>query len=413
VRGARWIVPALFAAAGCTIDAFPARIALGDGGMSGCGEAGVVDLLSNRSHCGACTIDCTALPHVLSSGVSCTVGRCAIGACAPGWLNCDGNPENGCEADVRDPTSCGRCGVTCRDATPLCRAFAAAPAGDAGAGDGGVAVDDVSFEDGGAGALTFRCVDNCAAGRVRCDDPPACVDLMTDQRACGACGTACVPRANAATACVAGACAPTCLAGFRDCDGDLAMATSDGCEVNTATSATNCGACGMSCPAGQNRLARCLDGVCAPGECMAGFADCDADPANGCETTLATSATHCGMCGRACEFANAASTCAAGACVLMACNAGFGNCDGVNANGCETNTRTNIDHCGACGTACPTRANSSPTCIAGACGISCNPARGNCDGDPANGCEVDTANDRFNCNTCGTVCNFCGSGLCI
>ena len=415
MKGARWLVPGIFFVSGCTIDAFPRRVVAADSGVVGCAEAGVVDLLSSREHCGACGFACAALPHVVGARVNCITGRCSLlNACAPGWLNCDGDSENGCEADVRDPTSCGRCGVTCRDATPLCRAFVATP-GDAGmpADAAGIAVDDVTFVDDAGAAVNFRCVNNCAAGRVRCDDPPACVDLMTDQRACGACGMACVPRANAATSCVAGVCTPVCLAGFADCNHDLAMATSDGCEVNVNNTTLNCGACGTSCPAGQNRQARCVDGMCAVGECAAGFADCDGDATNGCETTLATSTQHCGACGRACEFANAGAACAAGSCVITMCNAGFGNCDGVTANGCEANTRSNIDHCGVCGNACPARPNSTPACATGTCVINCNPTRGDCDHNEMNGCEVDTNSDLNNCTACGMVCRFCGAGVCV
>ena len=520
MTAARWVLPALLLAGGCTIDAFPRRVAQADGGAVGCGDAGIVDLFTNRNHCGACGFVCGSLPHVTAS-VGCAGGRCSLaGACEPGWLNCDGASENGCEADAREPAHCGRCGVVCRDATPACRAFAATPGDDGGAATdaAGVPIDDVTFANDGGAGLAFRCANNCTTGRVRCDDPPTCVDLQTDSRACGACGTACVPRANATTACVAGACAPACLPGFRDCNGDLAMATSDGCEVNTNTSTTSCGACGTACAAGQNRFARCLDGVCAPGDCMAGFGDCDADPANGCETALATSAAHCGrcgngcaitgagaacaagmctiaacnpgfgdcdavpsngcevdtrtsaahcgMCGRSCaptpnrqaacvagacapgecaagfadcdgdlangcetvlaastqhcgrcgnrcEFANAAATCAANTCVIGACSAGFGNCDGVSANGCEVNTRTNVDHCGTCANACPTRPSSSRACVDGACRIDCNLRRGNCDRDDRNGCEADLENDRFNCTACGMVCMFCGAGVCI
>ena len=44
--------------------------------------------------------------------------------------------------------------------------------------------------------------------------------------------------------------------------------------------------------------------------CAAGFADCDANPANGCEASTLTSAEHCGGCGMAC----ASGVCAAGRC---------------------------------------------------------------------------------------------------
>jgi len=47
-----------------------------------------------------------------------------------------------------------------------------------------------------------------------------------------------------------------------------------------------------------------------------------------------------------------ADVCADGACVGTACATGLGDCDGNRANACEVDTRTNANHCGACGNAC-------------------------------------------------------------
>jgi hypothetical protein len=57
--------------------------------------------------------------------------------------------------------------------------------------------------------------------------------------------------------------------------------------------------------------------------------------------------------------------------------------------------------------------NATATCTARRCGFACNPGRGNCDGDASNGCEIDIAEDRFNCGMCGRVCMFCGGSVCI
>ena len=53
------------------------------------------------------------------------------------------------------------------------------------------------------------------------------------------------------------------------------------------------------------------DRSCGP--CGAGSANCDRDVANGCEVNTNTSASNCGMCGRVCPLDN---TCNAGACGL-------------------------------------------------------------------------------------------------
>lgn len=62
-----------------------------------------------------------------------------------------------------------------------------------------------------------------------------------------------------------------------------------------------CGDCwdDSQCPQGSGVTGACSDeGVCV--ECTPGFADCDGDKSNGCETNL-LSASDCGSCGATCE----------------------------------------------------------------------------------------------------------------
>jgi hypothetical protein len=54
---------------------------------------------------------------------------------------------------------------------------------------------------------------------------------------------------------------------------------------------------------------------------------------------------HCGGCGQGCNVPNATASCAGGACLLDNCNPGYANCDGNAGNGCETNANTPAD-CG-------------------------------------------------------------------
>jgi hypothetical protein len=56
--------------------------------------------------------------------------------------------------------------------------------------------------------------------------------------------------------------------------------------------------------------------------CLEGLADCDGDPANRCETTLASDAANCGACGNACT---GEATCLAGACTSPARSYDVGN----------------------------------------------------------------------------------------
>lgn len=79
-----------------------------------------------------------------------------------------------------------------------------------------------------------------------------------------------------------------------------------------------------------------------------------------------------------------------------------------------TDTRSDARHCGACGTACG-GANGTPTCAAGVCEIACAAGFGDCDGDVANGCEVVTSTSFAHCGACGVTCSIgrrCAAGRC-
>lgn len=88
-----------------------------------------------------------------------------------------------------------------------------------------------------------------------------------------------------------------CVAGRGNCNDDW----SDGCEVDLASSAEHCGACGRTCGGGT-----CIDQEC---DCPADFATCGSEP--DCTTHLLTDTAHCGDCLTACS---ADSVCQGGAC---------------------------------------------------------------------------------------------------
>lgn len=185
--------------------------------------------------------------------------------------------------------------------------------------------------------------------------------------------------------------------------------------------------------------------------CPPGFEDCDGDPstgANGCETYLA-SVDNCGGCGLVCSNPHNAvsAACSSGAgdaqCGIGTCNAGFGDCDGASANGCEVSLMDDRENCGACGYDC---AEENPganvaqwSCTSGTCvrntavtlgggpasagcakrifGSSGNYA--DCNGDfglaDSDHCEVNLYNDTQNCGACGNVCGSgesCHAGAC-
>ena len=343
-----------------------------------------VELATDRSNCGACSTVCNP-PNAVPA---CAMGRCAVTSCAAGFGDCDGNPTNGCEVDVNTAVShCGMCGNACPSRP---NAF--------------------------PGCLGGRCVTSCVMGFQDCDgavDNGCEVDVRSDRANCGACGRSCAPP-HATGACGAGRCTVmACEDGWADCDGDA----SNGCEVNTRSDASNCAGCGMRCST-SNGVPACMGGRCDIAACSAGFADCDATIANGCETNLATSALNCGACGTVCALPNATASCGAGRCAIASCNAGFADCNGNPADGCEINLDTSTSHCGRCGNLC-TFPGSSAACERGTCRLaSCGAGLGDCDGNSANGCEVTLATDARNCGACGLACAVtngaagCAAGRC-
>lgn len=97
----------------------------------------------------------------------------------------------------------------------------------------------------------------------------------------------------------------------------------------------------------------------------------------------------------------------------LVCPMGFADCDGMAANGCETDTRANFNHCGGCGMRCLIAGDGTPTCTLGSCGVACGVGQGNCDGMLANGCEtrLDTS---AHCGSCAVSCGVrsCTMGIC-
>jgi hypothetical protein len=156
-----------------------------------------------------------------------------------------------------------------------------------------------------------------------------------------------------------------------------------------------------------------MSGTCEIASCASGFGDCDGLAGNGCESPLDTLA-NCDGCGMSCDLPNAAESCPMGTCTLGACVSGFGDCDGTASNGCETTLRS-LSNCGACGTTC-NFANASESCSSGTCTfVSCHWDWADCDGTLSNGCEVDLDRDEDNCGTCGNRCSSgdeCDNGDC-
>ena len=200
------------------------------------------------------------------------------------------------------------------------------------------------------------CTSDAQCGLSRCCGG-TCFDLQTSAGHCGACGNACGTQHGAAT-CTAGACVISCASGFGDCN----AVSKDGCETELASAIDHCGACGKACmsPHATNVCERSL---CLQSGCTSGFGDCNASAVDGCEVDLKSSLAHCGACGKKCEILEGVGACSQSACVVAACNPGFGDCDLAALTGCETDLNVTDAHCGTCAMAC----GAGTQCKAGKC----------------------------------------------
>jgi hypothetical protein len=297
---------------------------------------------------------CPALPNMTAT---CQANQCVYG-CIAGFANCNNNLADGCEVAIgTDVSNCGACGNVCVPAGPN---------------------QQVQCVNG-------QCQSFCDSGFTNCAG--VCRNLLVDPNNCGACGVICV-LPNATAVCVNGQCTiGACNFGFANCDN----VTANGCETSINTT-QNCGSCGLVCPSVPNATVVCNNGTCQIGACNAGFANCDGQFANGCEVNINSTVNNCGTCGAVCTPGPnvSAMTCVNGQCAIAGCNAGFRNCDGNVANGCETNINTSVNNCGNCGVVCtPGPRVTTVTCVNGACKITgCQTGWFDADGIFSNGCET-------------------------
>ena len=84
----------------------------------------------------------------------------------------------------------------------------------------------------------------------------------------------------------------------------------------------------------------------APEVCDGVDNDCDLELDEGFD--LLADSSNCGRCGVVCSIANAAASCHAGLCVVSACLEGFADCNSDGEDGCETDLSV-PELCGVCG----------------------------------------------------------------
>lgn len=258
----------------------------------------------------------------------------------------------------------------------------------------------------------------CPDAGTRCGD--TCVDLQGDPAHCGACDTNCrtLPGVASTVRCDHGACfvRDACASGFADCDGT----PSNGCEVDLSRPAS-CGACGISCTGATPVCAMVNADGGVTRACTNG---CTAPAPTRCSDTCVDTTSdvaHCGGCGQRCAVANAAPLCRGGRCGVDRCDVGFADCDGDVANGCEVDTRTSSAHCGTCGRACSSNPSSPALCVAGTCAPLCDAGFHRCGttcvredeascGSSCTRCPTPAAGERAVC-AAGSCTTACATGF--
>jgi hypothetical protein len=267
------------------------------GGSKDCCSNQCTDTTTDPRNCGGCGMPCSA-NHAQAS---CTASKCQTGQCDVGYGDCDGDPKNGCEANLHvDTANCTMCGMGCALANAI-----------PGCSDGCyISACDFGY-------------DNCNG-----DDTDGCeTQVLTDIANCGSCGTPCNGLPNAKATCTAGNCVlGQCNVGFFDCNNN----PQDGCEVAVGTDVNNCGTCGNKCGNGlvcvnggctcakcnfPNAASSCVNNTCVMGACVQGFADCNNSPNDGCEVNILTDGKNCNACGTVCP--NNTPYCNNGVCVVQ------------------------------------------------------------------------------------------------
>ncbi len=380
-----------------------------DGAADGCGETECDDAVGDCDGDGECTDDLTSIDdcgrcgntcHVPNGTPGCTGGACTVAACDSGkagiWADCDESVINGCERNLYlDARACGACDNDCREIL-----------------DAGLNVTEVGCS---AGACVITSCEAGFADCDGEFDNGCEVDTTTDAERCGGCsgqgGIDCTEQyANGSGMCKDSTCHfAGCDATWADCNQDAGAGSSgDGCETSIAFNDEHCGACGLKCQVSSGTTKNTCGGAngdtCQP-VCAADYASCDGDPANGCETSLLDDDEHCGACNNECEDLNSDNRCSQGVCEPD-CHANFASCDDDPDDGCEQSITT-AAHCGDCRAACSGANGGTPACsVAGQCSVSCPGSFKSCNDEnkERDGCETDTASDPDHCGACGASC---------
>ncbi len=262
------------------------------------------------------------------------------------------------------------------------------------------------------------CVNDACWG-MKCQNPTCTDDYKngteTDENCggdeCGPCDTdaRCVKASDCASqVCQSGKCkAPTCTDRKQnqsevdvDCGGEC-----DPCDVGMICVVD--GDCKGPDAASENPgTPNCSAEKACELVCPIPSGDCNEKAADGCETNTNTSVDHCGACGDKCAPAHATGQCVGGTCGILVCSTGYADINGNAGDGCEVNHLTDPEHCGVNANDLVTCSDEhgTPACNAGVCTIDCAAGYDDCNENVADGCEANLSKDVFNCTGCGNEC---------
>jgi hypothetical protein len=342
-----------------------------------CGNA--TDGCGSKLSCGTCQ---TGKQCGGGGANKCGTNACALKTCIQVGASC-GYASDGC-ADVVDcgkcpaPGTCGgggkenQCGCTPKTCLQLGASCGSAPDGCGGKVDCGTCTTGTC---GGGGVANACGAGTCAA--KTCSQLAASCGFVSD--GCGVamdCGKCADPNTcgGGGTVYQCGCAAKSCIQLGASC-GPMP----DGCgktvDCGACPSGEVCGGAGVAHQCGckcsiPHATTSCIKGVCTLVACEAGWSDCDGDKANGCEVSTSSDLKNCGQCSNVCAFDHAPETCVSGACQMGACEPGWSDCNANPADGCEQ--VGDLQHCGSCTNDCTVLSLphvTTPSCNVGQCAI--------------------------------------------
>ena len=355
-------------------------------GQAPCGGE-CVDILSNHSHCGGCSIECEAYEV-------CSEARCSI-ECPSGKIGCGG----GCVDLSSDINNCGDCGAVCtagenadpfcdnRVCTVVCRPGWADLDGDGSCESNCIPTSEVE---------TCNGIDDNCDGRV--DEGFECrmgmsVSCLTD---CGSPGTGvCTGDCRVPPPSQCSPPAEICNGTDDNCN-DACDDGFDCCRGETQFCATTCGTSGMiSC------TSTCMWSACLPPPEICNGSDDDCDGA--CDNTFECCWNSSGPCTTSCGSQGTrqcAESCQWEACLPPSeiCNGLDDDCDGT----CDNGLACCAGHPGSCTTSCGSTG--SRTCLSNCVWDTCIPPAELCNSlDDDCDSSVDEDFWQYRCPSSGAV----------